>query len=473
MATSIPSKKFVDKRTVLANDLAKNRSVSIALQNKFIPTRDALWKDHQQALYPNLMEVRNIPSVQNLLANELESTNQSDSLQLEALGRTNLMTITDAKTTDYIIDRLSDENLNDMNQNFPDILDTIKTKYSKMDKDRFIEIVKNYKDTLPEMELSERGRARQDKLEEVEQGSTRQSEIKARREEKRLERGSGEKGVADPFENIYEQYRDKVVTPQKNPANNPMSVSPKQAKKQDSVYFEWAKGDLVVNTAKERKAFQEASLEVAQLGNEAKRREYIYNLRPDVNLPKYNKVELTRIAVRAKYEDIIKKTGSGVRMITGRGVANESDKTDGKKMYFDNGKFVVNIEKLRKNILCVCYVSSRASIPSLKRESISSDTRDVLLDILYDRYSAKLFNKLQPDEQRLISTFVRVMKIPINMDEFDEAYNKNYQVLLGQVNSGQNNPEVKAELRLYILRGISESLIPKSQGQLMLYNLSL
>jgi hypothetical protein len=135
----------------------------------------------------------------------------------------------------------------------------------------------------------------------------------------------------------------------------------------------------------------------------------------------------------------------------------------------------VNLDKLRNCILHVYYASSRASIPSLKREKISGDARDVLLDILAGKYSDKLFNKLtNPDEQRLISTFVRVLKIPdIKMSEFDDAYQKNYDVLMGEVNAGNNNPKIKAELKLYILRGISESLIPRHQGQLMLYNLSL
>ena len=143
-------------------------------------------------------------------------------------------------------------------------------------------------------------------------------------------------------------------------------------------------------------------------------------------------------------------------------------------MLLNNDKFGISLEKLRRNVLHVYYVSSRASIPALKRENISSDTRDVLLDILSDKFSVKLFDKLQPDEKRLISTFVRVMKIKnIDMKGFDDAYQARYEVLLGEVNSGQDNPKIKQELKLYILRGIAESLIPKHQGQLMLYDLSL
>jgi hypothetical protein len=201
----------------------------------------------------------------------------------------------------------------------------------------------------------------------------------------------------------------------------------------------------------------------------------------------FNRDEFDTIAIRLAFDDRTNvKTGSGLkrRRITGRGSPerdseSEEEEDDGdikykKKMYLNKGKFTINLEKLRRNILHVCYTNSRASIPALKRENITSDARDVLLDILANKYNDKLFNKLKsPDEQRLISTFVRTMKIPISMTEFDDSYQKNYEVLSGEVSAGNNNPKVKAELKLYILRGISEGLIPRHSGQLMLYNLSL
>lgn len=227
-------------------------------------------------------------------------------------------------------------------------------------------------------------------------------------------------------------------------------------------------------------------MEVFKMKNNTERQGYLFNLTGRVVPKEYNKSDLINIAEKLLYERATTvKTGSGVirRRITGRGSPErgsdsdsesdeEPEKTD-KKQFLNNRKFAINLEKLRKNVLHVYYVSSRASIPQLKRENISSDTRDVILDILDNKYNDKLFNKLSGDEQRLISTFVRIMKIPISMTEFDDAYQKNYDVLMGEVNAGNNNPRIIAELKLYILRGISENLIPKHQGQLMLYKLSL
>jgi hypothetical protein len=101
-----------------AQDQARNRAVAINLQNRFIPTRDALWADYQSTLYPEILHVRNIPTLQNLLANEMESNNQEDSLQTENLSRQNLSSITDEATTEYKLDRLPQSDMNNMSQNF-------------------------------------------------------------------------------------------------------------------------------------------------------------------------------------------------------------------------------------------------------------------------------------------------------------------------------------------------------------------
>ena len=119
------------------------------------------------------------------------------------------------------------------------------------------------------------------------------------------------------------------------------------------------------------------------------------------------------------------------------------------------------MDKLNKNILSVKYTSCRAMVPSLKIEKISDDVKSVVIDILEKKYNSKLFDKLMTDDQRIISTFVRTLKIPdINMDTFDKKYQREYEILLEEVNS----EKVKIQLKQYILRGISENLMPRAFG---------
>ena len=182
------------------------------------------------------------------------------------------------------------------------------------------------------------------------------------------------------------------------------------------------------------------------------------------------------------------RTGSGLsrRIIRGRGsperTDSESDSDDDtpaidkdKMLLGNNNKYGINLAKLRKNTLHVFYASSRASIPQLKRESISNDVRDVLTDILSGNYNEKLFNKMaSPDDQRLVSTFVRVMKIPgISMTEFDRSYQDHFNILQGEINSGNSNVAIRNEYKQHVLRAMSESIIPRHQGLNMLFKMSL
>ena len=132
------------------------------------------------------------------------------------------------------------------------------------------------------------------------------------------------------------------------------------------------------------------------------------------------------------------------------------------------------MEKLRKNVLSVSYSSCRAILPSLKKENVSNDVKNIIKDIVEGKYNANLFNKMKQDDQRIVSTFVRTLKIPdIDMTEFNEAYQNHYEILVGEINSGNSNPALKRELKEYILRAIQEGLVPKSQGYNKLFELSL
>ena len=58
------------------------------------------------------------------------------------------------------MDRLDDDDLDNMNQHWIAILKTVKTKYTKMNKDKFIDIVKSYQEYIPEHDVTERGQRR-------------------------------------------------------------------------------------------------------------------------------------------------------------------------------------------------------------------------------------------------------------------------------------------------------------------------
>jgi hypothetical protein len=69
---------------------------------------------------------------------------------------------------------------------------------------------------------------------------------------------------------------------------------------------------------------------------------------------------------------------------------------------------------------------------------------------------------------------VRVLKIPdISMAEFDKAFQDHFDVLKGEIMAGNSNEKIKQEYKQYIVRGMSEGIIPRTQGLNMIFSMSL
>ena len=163
-------------------------------------------------------------------------------------------------------------------------------------------------------------------------------------------------------------------------------------------------------------------------------------------------------------EDFFFKKKKKKNRFFGRGPTDDSK--------IEIGRFYIDLGKLHNNILNVKYTSCRGSVPNIKVERISDYVKNVILDIIGNKYNSKLFDKLLTDDQRIIANLIKTLHIPdINMDAFNKKCQHEYEILLGQVNSGNTNEKVKMQLKKYILRGISENLIPRNQGLNQLLNL--
>jgi hypothetical protein len=466
---SISGSKIVDKNAMLSRDESIQRQIAINLQKKFDPLSKAMFRDKQMELYPNLLQVSNEPSLANLIANERDTALNTDTLQSYSIAKNNLLTIADVNTTDYILDRLSDENIQTLNQSFPKFVKILTTKYKNIDKNKFIELIKSDTFDIPDYEVTERGQSRINRKSDAE---VRKSIVEKRDEQLRGERGAPNQIDREQFEEY--PYELQQVTPKKNPNKGKKELTPKSLKTQYGQILSQNNPDP--NSERENQALLAAEKYSNSFKDKRGLSSYIDSIISG-NVPqKYNKTQLQEIALKLRYKELLEDSveGNGVkrRKMYGRGMPllprNPSKKT------LNDGKFTLDLDKLKRNILSVTYSSCRAVIPSLKKEHVSNDVKNMILDIVEGKYNANLFNKMKQDDQRVVSNFVRVLKIPdIDMSEFDAGYQLHYEVLLGQVNSGQNNPAIKRELKEYILRAITENLIPKSQGLTKLFELSL
>lgn len=88
-----------------------------------------------------------------MLANELENKNQGDPLIIEQISNSLLLTITDKKITEYILERLTVNEMNRMNQYWLKITNDLKKNNLKLNKDAFISILKKHLDKLKDVNL--------------------------------------------------------------------------------------------------------------------------------------------------------------------------------------------------------------------------------------------------------------------------------------------------------------------------------
>ena len=161
------------------------------------------------------------------------------------------------------------------------------------------------------------------------------------------------------------------------------------------------------------------------------------------------------------------------KKFVGRGSPIPKEPVAQKRGYLSD-KFYVDLKKLDNNILSVKYTKNNAGIPNFKVQDISNDVKDLVEDVICDRYDDRLFKKLGEKDRRIFQRFVRAVKIDLNVkDDDDKLRQQRYEILVGEFQSGNNSPENKNELKKYIVEALAEGKISRSNAYLILYQLSL
>ena len=170
------------------------------------------------------------------------------------------------------------------------------------------------------------------------------------------------------------------------------------------------------------------------------------------------------------------KKGVGLRKrYYGRGSPVPKAEPRVEREYID--RYYVDMKKLKNNILSVKYAKTDAHIPTLKVTPITDGVKDLLTKILNeDQYDDSLYKKLKDTEKRLVKRFLKATKLDEQIDlgkDEDETFQTQFQILLGEFNSGNDSPVVKKSLKKFVLEGMQSNQIPRSHGMMLLYQLSL
>lgn len=158
------------------------------------------------------------------------------------------------------------------------------------------------------------------------------------------------------------------------------------------------------------------------------------------------------------------------RSFFGKG-ASEVLQTKTKKLHMMN-KYFIDLNKLDEGLLVVKYTKSGGPHPRIKVQQLTRDSKETIRDILNNRFNPRVFEKMNADDKRVVTNFVKRCNLDVEVPH-DLEFEKNYEMLRGEYISGNDSPAVKNELRRYCLHGINEGLISKSSGMLLLYQLSL
>ena len=444
-----PNNNKIDLRKNITLGLQKDIDLSVKLEKNYKPFSDALWQKKQDEMYLNMLHVKNNVSLGQLLANELENENQTDISIVKQITMSLLLTITDEKIANYVIENLSINHLNYVNQNWPFILSSLKKSNQKMNKEAFISFLKVH------------SLKTENEINTITNRYTNYDPPALPEPVKTYEDYDKEEFIT--YVNFYNEKTGAIVNRINKMTNQEMEDITDDYDGKAMIYQLLSrknKAQLITYLYKRTDRTFSSSLQKAKIFKIAQYVGYV-SISPQEPYDEEGE-ENNKLQEGGK---IFVKKAKKKNIFFGRGL------TDDKR--FEIGKFYIDLGKLKNNILNVKYTSCRGSVPNIKVERISDDLKDVILDIIGNKYNSKLFDKLFTDDQRIIANLIKTLRIPdINMDVFNKKYQHEYEILLGQVNSGNTNEKVKLQLKKYILRGISENLIPRNQGLNQLLNLS-
>jgi len=516
MSVSVPKNISADWRNVEQEDRSAIRKIQIKNIQREMNEMKPVWKESQQKLYGNMIDVSPDITLGQVLITEGLNANDVENNRATALR--DLTKISDKQIAEYIVDRLTPEELVYLVVNFVGIMRKLRKMNAKLDKDIFISQIKqlaveNPVDLTDQSEnLSQLGERNREMMREASEKSRQQQDEEETAFSQGVERANKE---ADKITKGNSSRREKQGSREQNEVNkrNIEASVPRMIRRVEQSIFD-ANAERVLNQSAEiakvrglartrLSSLQDATLinandaapvmvgigsldygnpttpSINRAGstNQVSPRNTpltpqtlydVYGASPPVS--GIAPIQLRRSGRSRKQKPIYDpQTGKGV--IYGRGY-NLSETSKKNRHYL--GKFYVEKHKLKDNILSVKYATTDAYIPNCKVQNISNDLKQLIEDVLNDKYNERLFTQLNPSDKRIFKRFVKGIKLDISInDDTEKEFQKNYQILKGEFQSGNDSPEIKNALKKYILEGLAENKINKNECHFLLYQLSL
>ena len=157
-------------------------------------------------------------------------------------------------------------------------------------------------------------------------------------------------------------------------------------------------------------------------------------------------------------------------MMEGVNDAKKSKESVMKKII--NGKYI-DLNKLKNNIICIRYCKTRALVPNVKVQHVSNDIKEIINDIIDDKFEKRLYEKLNVNDKRLVKRIVESLKLDIDTSsKEDDDYQRQFEICLGEFHGGNTNPQIKAKLKQYIMESMESGMLPRREAFKLLFELA-
>lgn len=168
------------------------------------------------------------------------------------------------------------------------------------------------------------------------------------------------------------------------------------------------------------------------------------------------------------------------RKITGKGIAVALPKQERKKLGFKNfGKYIIDVIGLDDDIVTI-RSASKASVPSIPRQKVSKRVSSVLKTIAGGGIPTyEEVGELKNDEKTYLSRVLKTARlsnkvnIPNPSKSEEEAEQDRFNILRGEITSGNDAVEVVREFKRLLIKFSNEGRLPKRQVNEVLAELLL
>ena len=137
-----------------------------------------------------------------------------------------------------------------------------------------------------------------------------------------------------------------------------------------------------------------------------------------------------------------------------------------------NHKYFIDHNKLDNNILEVRYNRNR-HLTNIKSQYVGGAVKKIVKDISIGTLDTTDYHKLSGQEKHLVRQLLHMFDKGDLLKDDDNAFEKEFQVLMGSWNAGNNSELLRKQLKQFILYGIKINKIPRNTGLNMLMELSV